>query len=142
MLGFPLLEGEGQGEVWDLFGEFTTLTPTLSQTGEGARRASCRTLMGRDTSVEQMCVSCRATALRPSPAGDPGIEGVAEAVTEALGELQDTAVASDLIAQVARGASADPGTGVWRVLRDAQADRRAAALVEGRQALAVVLDGA
>ena len=65
-----------------------------------------------------------------------------EAVTEALGELQDTAVASDLIAQVARGASADPGTGVWRVLRDAQADRRAAALVEGRQALAVVLDGA
>lgn len=65
-----------------------------------------------------------------------------EDVTEALGELQDTAVASDLIAQVARSASADPDTSVWRVLHDAQADRRAAALVEGRQALAVVLDGA
>jgi hypothetical protein len=28
--GFPLLKGEGQGEVWDLFGEPTHLTPTLS----------------------------------------------------------------------------------------------------------------
>ena len=29
-LGFPLLEGEGQGEVCDLFGESTHLSPTLS----------------------------------------------------------------------------------------------------------------
>ena len=28
--GSPLLEGEGQGEVCDLFGEGTPLTPTLS----------------------------------------------------------------------------------------------------------------
>ena len=63
-----------------------------------------------------------------------------EDVTEALGELQDTAVASDLIAQVARQAGADPDSGVWRVLRDAQADRRKAAFAEGQLALAAVLD--
>ena len=28
--GFPLLEGEGQGEVWSISGEVTHLTPTLS----------------------------------------------------------------------------------------------------------------
>jgi len=28
--GFPLLEGEGQGEVCDLFGDGPHLTPTLS----------------------------------------------------------------------------------------------------------------
>ncbi|TXM71255.1 hypothetical protein FV218_15520 [Methylobacterium sp. WL69] len=36
--GSPLLEGEGQGEVCGVSGQSTTLTPTLSQTGEGARR--------------------------------------------------------------------------------------------------------
>ncbi|TXM66556.1 hypothetical protein FV218_20210 [Methylobacterium sp. WL69] len=34
------LPGEGGGEVCELSGESTTLTPTLSQTGEGARRGS------------------------------------------------------------------------------------------------------
>lgn len=61
-------------------------------------------------------------------------------VTETLGELQDTAVASDLIAQVARQAGADPDTGIWRVLRDAQVDRRRSAFAEGQLALAAVLD--
>ena len=63
-----------------------------------------------------------------------------EDVTEALGELQDTAVAGELIVTVAREASADPDAGVWRVLRDAQLDRRTAALAQGRAALAAVLD--
>ena len=63
-----------------------------------------------------------------------------EAVTESLGELQDTAVASDLIVQVARRSGADPDTGAWRVLRDAQSDRRRAAFAEGQLALAAVLD--
>ncbi|HHU39523.1 MAG TPA: CYTH and CHAD domain-containing protein [Propionibacterium sp.] len=63
-----------------------------------------------------------------------------EEVTESLGELQDTAVAAELIADVARRAGADPDTGVWRVLRDAQADRRTAAFAAGQLALAAVLD--
>lgn len=63
-----------------------------------------------------------------------------ENVTETLGELQDTAVATDLVIRVAREAGADPGAGVWKVLQDAQADRRAAALSDGRQALAEALD--
>ena len=61
-------------------------------------------------------------------------------VTETLGELQDTAVASDLIAQVAHQAGADPETGIWRVLRDAQVDRRRSAFAAGQLALAAVLD--
>ncbi len=73
----------------------------------------------------------------------PGLDaevGPWEDVTEALGALQDTAVATDLIEDVARRASADPGTGVWRVLLDAQADRRRAAFEAGQLALAAVLD--
>jgi len=36
----PLLEGEGQGEGCDLSGKFSSLTPTLSRTGEGAPQPS------------------------------------------------------------------------------------------------------
>ncbi|MEE7489078.1 hypothetical protein MOTC310_00700 [Methylobacterium oryzae] len=36
--------GEGQGEGCDLSGQFSTLTPTLSRTGEGARRVTRATL--------------------------------------------------------------------------------------------------
>lgn len=42
--------------------------------------------------------------------------------------------------QVARRSGADPDTGAWRVLRDAQSDRRRAAFAEGQLALAAVLD--
>lgn len=73
----------------------------------------------------------------------PGLDAEVELweeVTETLGELQDTAVATDLIEQVAQRAGADPDTGVWQVLRDAQGDRRRAAFAAGQLALAAVLD--
>ncbi|MDO5533988.1 MAG: CYTH and CHAD domain-containing protein [Propionibacteriaceae bacterium] len=63
-----------------------------------------------------------------------------EDVTEALGELQDSAVARDLIAQVARSASEDPTQAPWAVLTRTQDERGAAARAEGRVALAAVLD--
>lgn len=57
-----------------------------------------------------------------------------EAVTEAYGTLQDTAVASALIDEVAAAidTAADP---LWAALRHAQADRGAAAFDEGARAL-------
>ena len=61
-------------------------------------------------------------------------------VTESLGALQDTAVATELIEHVADQAGANRGLGVWRVLLDAQADRRRAAFADAQLALAAALD--
>ena len=63
-----------------------------------------------------------------------------EAVTEALGTVQDAVVCREVIESVRDAADADPEhEQVWRVLLDAQADRLAAGLVEGRQALSDAL---
>ncbi|MFT3877999.1 MAG: CYTH and CHAD domain-containing protein [Propioniciclava sp.] len=61
-----------------------------------------------------------------------------EAVTESFGQLQDTAVALELIDVVAADASSEEQP-AWQALRDAEHARRVAALAEGQSALDAAL---
>ena len=73
----------------------------------------------------------------------PGMRATADAwteVTESFGVLQDAVVAHALLAEVgALAEAAGEPTRTYRVLHQAQDDRAAAALVEGRRVLEVVL---